>query len=457
MMFGGGGNQGWSDALVQLAALPLLAWAFFKLNPKQFDQGGRSAIVLLCAIIAWPLMQLIPMPPVLWSALPGRGEIAAAYETAGMTLPWLPVSLDASATLLGLLSLLPATATFLAILSLESHSRRVLIVLLFIIACASVLLDVLQTMADETSPLWFYTYTNRGRGVGFFANANHNAAFLCSAIPFIAAWATSLVHGRSRNRLANLVLLASLTLMIIIGVTTTRSRAGMAMLFVAGLSSLLLVWRQNRDQGSRRDQGQSRRRLMLFAVSACLAALLLAFQFGFAQFMERVEGQGIEDLRWSVFQVTLQAALANLPLGTGFGTFQPIYEEFAPRMLVGEFFVNHAHNDWLELWLTGGAPAIVLVIAFLAWLVGASARVWRRDRPEIPVLDLALARAAPIVIVLLLLHSAVDYPLRIPALSVLFAMACAFLIYQPLKHPVGAAGLVQEESIWPPNRYRGIA
>ena len=76
MLFGGGGNQGWSDALVQLAALPLLAWALFKLSPSQLDRHGQWAIVLLCAILAWPLLQLIPMPPTLWSALPGRGEIA---------------------------------------------------------------------------------------------------------------------------------------------------------------------------------------------------------------------------------------------------------------------------------------------------------------------------------------------------------------------------------------------
>ena len=138
LLFGGGGGYGWSDAVVQLAALPLLAWALFKLTPSQLGRGGQWAIVLLCAIIAWPLLQLIPMPPSLWSGLPGRGEIASAYEAAGMTLPWLPISLYPTATWLGLLSLLPATAVFLAMLSLERRSRRIVIVLIFIIIFASV-------------------------------------------------------------------------------------------------------------------------------------------------------------------------------------------------------------------------------------------------------------------------------------------------------------------------------
>src|SRR6516162_5703273 len=69
MLFGGGG-QGWPDAVVQLAALPLLAWALFRLAPSQLDRGGQWAIVLLCAILALPLLQLIPMPASLWSGLP---------------------------------------------------------------------------------------------------------------------------------------------------------------------------------------------------------------------------------------------------------------------------------------------------------------------------------------------------------------------------------------------------
>ena len=156
--------------------------------------------------------------------------------------------------------------------------------------------------------------------------------------------------------------------------------------------------------------------------------LLIAFQLGFVGFTQRFEQSGIEEIRWPVAQITSRAAIANLPFGSGFGTFVPVYDEFAPRTLLGVAYVNHAHDDWLELWLTGGAPAMVLVVGFLAWFAASSFRLWSNSPPEGRVLDLALAQAASIVIVLLLLHSVVDFPLRIPAVSVLFAMACAFLI-----------------------------
>jgi O-antigen ligase len=453
MLFGAGGTQGWSDAVVQLAALPLLAWALFKLTPSQLGRGGQWALVLLCAILALPLLQLIPLPPSLWSGLPGRQEFASAYEAAGMAPPWLPLSLDPSATGLGLLSLLPATAIFLAMLSLDQRSRRILTVLIFVVAFASVVLDLQQTWEGPESSLRFYASTERFRAVGFFANSNHNAAFLYCAVPFVIAWAIGLMLDRRRNGAIGLALLALLTVSIIFGVTTTQSRAGMALLLVAGLSGLLLAWRH--------DRGQSGRRLLRVAIGANVVALILAFQFGFVAFMQRTEEQGLKDLRWPVAGITSQAAIANLPFGSGFGTFVPVYDQFAPRTQLAEAYVNRAHNDWLELWLTGGAPAIILLLGFLAWFGIATLRLWSRDQPEAPVLDLALAQAASIVIVLLLLHSVVDYPLRTPTLSVLFAMACAFLIprrriEQDGQIPGEIESLARQNGGWPRNRYEAI-
>jgi O-antigen ligase len=243
-------------------------------------------------------------------------------------------------------------------------------------------------------------------------------------------------------------------LMIIIGLTAAQSRAGIALAFVAGLSGLLLAWRHKRDG--------SGRRLLRFAIGANVVALLLAFQFGFVGFMQRAEhAEGMEELRWPVAQITSKAAIANLPFGSGFGTFVPVYDKFAPRTLLAEAFVNHAHNDWLELWLTGGVPAIILILGFLLWFGVATFGLWSRGQPEAPVLDLALAQAASIVIVLLLLHSVVEFPLRTPTLSVLFAIVCGFLIprcriERRVELPVGIERFARENVVRPRDRYHDL-
>ena len=79
ILFGGGGNQGWSDALVQLAALPLLAWALFKLSsfaigslwsmgprPAMCDPGMAAAAIDSHASI---VMESSPGPRSNWISL----------------------------------------------------------------------------------------------------------------------------------------------------------------------------------------------------------------------------------------------------------------------------------------------------------------------------------------------------------------------------------------------------
>ena len=216
-------------------------------------------------------------------------------------------------------------------------------------------------------------------------------------------------------------LLVLLLALVVIGIALTRSRAGVALGMVAGLCCLLLIWRHGRDRSSRR--------LLLYGLGANLIALLIAFQFGFAAMVGRLEdAEVIEDLRWPVAHVTSSAAFANMPFGSGFGTFVPVYEMFAPRTILMDRYVNHAHDDWLELWLTGGLPAIVLAICFLTWFVSATFQLWRSDLPGAQASDTMLARAASIVVVLLLLHSIVDYPMRTIALMALFATSCALLV-----------------------------
>lgn len=422
MLFGGGARAGlWSDVVVELAALPLLGWAMFKLAPRELSDWGRWAVVLLCAIVALPLLQLIPMPPEFWSALPGRADIAPAYQAAGLALPWLPLSLDPAATWRGLLALIPAAAVFLAMLSLEQGPRRLVLSLILIVVFGSVLLDLLQIVGGTDSPLRFYAITNPDRAVGFFANANHNAAFLYCAIPFAAALAIGVVRDRRPQRTIKLTMMALLVIAIIIGLAVGRSRAGVVLGLAAGVACLLLAWFH--------DRGQSGRRLFLAGLFANAIGLLVAFQFGFFGIMERVEqSEVIEDIRWPAAAVTASAAVANMPFGTGFGTFVPVFEKFAPRTLLRDSYVNHAHNDWIEVWLTGGVPAILLLLGFLVWFSGATVMLWRSGPPGITNVDIALARAASIVIVLLLLHCMVDYPLRTAAMSVWFAIACAYLI-----------------------------
>src|SRR5450830_145079 len=89
LVLGGGTQQGfWSDTIIQLASLALLGVVLLSPNLMQVPRGP---VILLCLLVALPVAQIIPLPPTLWTALPGREEVARAYSAASISLPWLTI------------------------------------------------------------------------------------------------------------------------------------------------------------------------------------------------------------------------------------------------------------------------------------------------------------------------------------------------------------------------------
>ena len=91
----GGASQGHALrlALVELASLPLLVLATDRLLKDGQWREHRFAIGLAAAIVAIPLIQLIPLPPAVWTRLPGRDQMVVALEIAALQPGWAPLSM----------------------------------------------------------------------------------------------------------------------------------------------------------------------------------------------------------------------------------------------------------------------------------------------------------------------------------------------------------------------------
>ena len=307
LICGGGTRQGLlSDALAQIVSLPLLAVAVSRLRVANSSKL-RLPLFLIFAVALVPVLQLVPLPPQVWTILPGRAEVAEAYKAAGMSLPFLPISLQPLTTLRSLLSLLPAIAVFLGVLSLREEAElRWLLLLIFFVAIAGAGLALMQLVGGPDSPLRFYDITNVFRGVGLFANSNHQAAFLYSVIPYAVIWASLSRHGPRERRVFHLTFSAIVLTAVVIGLPATLSRFGVFLGLVAGLCSIPLL-------ASLAPQAE-RGRIIKIAAIANAIALLLAVQFGFAGLAERISEAASSDLRWSLVSVTAKAAKDYLPI-----------------------------------------------------------------------------------------------------------------------------------------------
>jgi O-antigen ligase len=106
---------------------------------------------------------------------------------------------------------------------------------------------------------------------------------------------------------------------------------------------------------------------------------------------------------------------------------------FVPALLAGERLEvvqatvpNRAHNDYLELLVEAGVPGLAALAAAAAVLALA---LWRARRDP-PAGSAALALFGAAGLLILAIHSLVDYPLR--SMSIAMAAAvCAGIILPP--------------------------
>jgi O-antigen ligase len=449
-LLGGGTRPGqWSDAIVQLVGLTTLVVAVSTLTiPRRL----LLPLVILAAIAAIFLLQLLPLPPALWSALPGRGLVLENLTTASVTLTWMPISLDPGATTQAAFSLIPAAAIFVTVVQLDHPARRSLTLIVIVVAVVSVLLGVSQLVRGP-GQLRLFPNANLLDSVGFFANRNHYSALLYAAIPLLAAWIVGLFHDRRPERILALAYGAVVLAILVLGLAMARSRAGLALAGLAAAGSLLIALRHG---------GPLAKRALLAMTVATVVGVLLAMHFAFFTVADRFNEGLLQDFRLTIADLSLTAAAVFQPLGSGFGTFVPVYQMFEPAGAILDTYINHAHNDWLELYLEGGWPALTVLAAFVLWFLAAAFRVWRAGASRgVDALDRCLACAASISVFALLLHSAVDYPLRTTALSSLFALCCALMI-APVPRlvfaTVGLSDIVRgAQGLWPARRRRRAA
>jgi O-antigen ligase len=113
-------------------------------------------------------------------------------------------------------------------------------------------------------------------------------------------------------------------------------------------------------------------------------------------------------------------------LGWGLGTFAEVYPQF--RSFYTDFFVDQAHNDYLQLLVEMG----VLGFATMLWfLVTVYRRATRKLKNWTVDTNGAISLAAMLGVAGILVHSLLDFNLQIPANAALFYVLCTVAALEP--------------------------
>lgn len=412
--------------LAQGIAVIMLA-AALALSSKAAGTGEVQRLTtadrLGLALLALFALHLVPLPPWVWSRIPGRELAAMADRQVFGALIWRPLSIDPSATLDSLLMLLPAFAVYLAARSGDEDRRRALLGGVGLALVAAIVLGLLQ-LSLPGGGLQFYPRGDYSNPVGFFTNRNHQATFLLMGLP-LAAILLGAGAGTATARRAGLPILLALGMGVAIATLITGSRSGAALLPLA-LAGTAMAWIGTGDD--RPADPASARVRKAWLLAGMLGAILLALALLYASGGDSLSavlrrGEVADDQRFEFWSLVAAAGARFWPMGSGIGTFLEGYEMHEPLSAVAPLYLNHAHNDYLEIFLEAGIPGIVLALVVLAELGAIGWRAWRHGGQS----GAARARLASLVVFLPAMHSLVDYPLRTITITCLFALAAALL------------------------------
>ncbi|MDE2410907.1 MAG: O-antigen ligase family protein [Sphingomonadales bacterium] len=416
LVAGGGGSPApLPEMAVEIAFAVLVpVWLWLSSDPllRTVPVGARVVAGLVLLV---PLAQLIPLPPPIWQALPGREIERDALALIAAENTWRPVALAPARTVAAFLAMVPAAAMMIMVTTLSPAMRWRLVGLVAGFGILTLLIGAAQMSAGTVSPLYFFG-ADAAILTGFQANRNSTADVLLIAM--IAAPAAIRHLARSRReppgRPAVWLMAGAMAALLALGVVLTGSRTGVMLLVVALIANgvILRPWLSISAKG-----------LGLAALALLLAGAALWHNPVIERTIQRFDFA--QEARPDLWRDSLYVARSHAPLGVGMGGFFPAYIADERLETIGQTVPNRAHNDFLELAIEAGLPGLLALSLCGAIVLRAAARQLRESRRNEAHI---LVIFALFVLAIGILHSLVDYPLRSMSLACLIA-ACVGLIF----------------------------
>ncbi len=379
--------------------------------------------------------QLVPVPRTTLDFLsPHAAALLSRYSlTFALSTALHPLSINPAATGLALLGLatlglyLIGLPSFLSRRDLRALPRHLM---LFAVPLALVGIFGREHNNGLVFGFWRSEEGTNGNGFGPFVDRNHFAGWMlmttCLAIGVLCARsevALKAVKPGVRNRIVwlstseanRLILIAVSIIVMAIALVWTMSRSGIVS-FTCAVGCF--VWLMAR----RGHIGLARRAIVVSALGALLLASLSwrgvdrLLQW-FADTSDLVGRVAAWHDGWQVVQ--------DFPItGTGLNTYPDAMLFYQKHVL--EFWMTHAHNDYLQLLAEGGllvAIPAAIVVVLLASSIRRSLNAARDDS-----YDYWVRAGAAVGLVAIGIQETVEFSLHMPANALLFATLAAIAI-----------------------------
>jgi O-antigen ligase len=298
----------------------------------------------------------------------------------------------------------------------SSQARKIAVILTlygFLIAAFA----LLQGVAPNGKLYWLRQPHIPGAVYGPYVNHNHYAGLMELLVPIPLVLSLTRLAG-DRERVA-----AGIAAAVMVGtVFLSGSRGGMIAIFVELVVFAVILLRQRvvlfrQKKGAWLAVNVAAFLLVLVSLLTWLGGKELSSRVSSISTETRTELSG--GMRISIDRDAFRMFRDKPVLGWGLGSFPTVYPQF--RSFYTNFFVNEAHNDYLQLLCEMGLLGFGTMVWFLI-VLGRSAfpkiKNWMSD------VSGAVTLACLLGITGILVHSLLDFNLQIPANAALFYVLC---------------------------------
>ncbi len=389
-----GAVEPWSIFALEACATLLLAlWAWRQWRNREIQYRDNPIYWPIAAFAALVLVQML------------AGTTTYRHATYGHLLLYIAY---------GMLVLVVTQTLF------RSSQFEIVANLFTVYGAAVAAFAVCQGLSPNGKLYWLLRSEQGGAFYGPYVNHNHYAGLMEMLTPFpLVLAATRFSEGKRRLACAGAAALMAGSIFL------SGSRGGMVA-FLAELVVLAVLLLRQREAGWKKP-------LMIGGFLAMLTIFLV--WLGSTELTQRVlsiHSEAREEIsggvRFAIDRDGLRMLLKRPLLGWGLGTFPFIYPQF--RSFYTTFFVNQAHDDYLQLLVETGVAGFAIAVWFVMAVFRSAGRKlshWTETATG------ALTVAALLGCVGILVHSFLDFNLQIPANAALFYVLCGMAAAPPLQ------------------------
>jgi len=409
-----GGNRPWAVNLIEVIIFLLAAYTItLALLPKYLVTPITSTASIILGLfsltIFYQLFQIVPLPSE-FVALISPNKYSHMLDSAIIS-EYMSISFGQMEGLFALIKNIAFIAVFYICYQLINTLNRLRVFLAVVVAVGlfQALYGIIDMYAIQHGFLGREFNHSALSVSGSFINRNHFSAFIifslgaCLALYFLPhktpkITMSPLLNYKNHLKVYSVIFLTALLY--------SQSRGAELAVVVSGVIGIgLYLYTRN----------QKWKKLFYLLVTFLPFIFFICFM-GFEGWLDRF---GLIDShanqRFLIWETSLALYYDYWLTGVGSGNFQYLYPMY--QSIDSEQFVDHAHNDYLELLVEQGVIGFVLLSIALAYSFREIFKrvISRRHKPTSRLRIILL-----ITLIAILLHSFVEFVFQIPVISIYF-------------------------------------